>query len=235
MLPFPKCHPLSELAWLLQFNTGIDAMANTYIHRLAAWSKSYFHHQLLDAIPAYDSLLLHFNPLVSHATSLIYTSEAWLHKHIAIGLSHISTTEAELGIKIQIPVCYDAALGNDIALIAEHTHLSADVIVQLHTQGAYHVHMIGFLPGFAYMGVVDEKIVMPRKKQPVTVKAGAVGIAGRQTGIYPTASPGGWNIVGYTPLTMFDAKRKPACLLQPGQQVQFVPISLSDFKSLQTS
>jgi len=111
--------------------------------------------------------------------------------------------------------------------------LSIETIIQLHTAKTYRVYMLGFLPGFPYMGTVDNAIATPRKQTPrLTIEAGSVGIAGEQTGIYPFSSPGGWNIIGRTPLKMFDAVREQPSLLQPGDRVQFKSISLSAFEKM---
>ncbi|WP_197429028.1 5-oxoprolinase subunit PxpB [Phnomibacter ginsenosidimutans] len=225
-LPPPHISPLSETDWLLQFHTGLSVAANQQLHELASLFRQQYSRLLQDVVVAYDSLLLRFHQPQPDA-------DVWMHdglKQLADKLSTGATTTL-----IEIPVCYDQALRNDLAAMAQQINLSAAEIVQLHSAATYHIYMLGFLPGFAYMGSVDERIALPRKAAPVPVKAGAVGIAGMQTGIYPTASPGGWNIVGYTPLQMFDVHREPACVLQPGQQVRFVPVSLSDFKSLQAS
>lgn len=225
-LPPPHIARLSETDWLLQFHTGLSVAANQQLHALAALFRQQYGGLLQDVVVAYDSLLLRFQQPQLHAEALMNDCL----KQLADSSSAAATTNV-----IAIPVCYDPTLHNDLLAMAQQTNLRVEEIVELHSAATYHIYMLGFLPGFAYMGSVDERIALPRKAAPVPVKAGAVGIAGTQTGIYPTASPGGWNIVGYTPLQMFDAIREPACLLQPGQQVRFVPVSLSDFKSLQSS
>ncbi len=133
------------------------------------------------------------------------------------------------GETISVPVCYDLQLGNDLSIMSELHKLSPDEIISHHQSITYHVFMLGFLPGFAYMGEVDERIATPRKAKPVPTKAGAVGIAGRQTGIYPLNSPGGWHIVGYTPVKMFDAVKETPAFLQPGNLVKFESIGLEEY------
>lgn len=226
LLPPPHISPLSETDWLFQFHTGLSVAANRQLHALATMFRQQHGGLLQDVVVAYDSLLLRFQQPQLHAEALMNDCL----KQLADSSSAAATTNV-----IAIPVCYDPTLYNDLQAMAQQTSLPVEEIIALHSAATYHIYMLGFLPGFAYMGSVNEQIALPRKAAPVPVKAGAVGIAGTQTGIYPTASPGGWNIVGYTPLQMFDAHREPACLLQPGQQVRFVPVSLSDFKSLQAS
>lgn len=103
-------------------------------------------------------------------------------------------------------------------------------IIHLHASISYRVYLLGFLPGFTYLGETDEKLAMPRKMQPAWVNAGSIGIAGRQTGIYSLSSPGGWHIIGRTPLKLFDANREPLTLLKPGDSIKFVSISKDEFK-----
>jgi inhibitor of KinA len=131
-----------------------------------------------------------------------------------------------------IPVCYDPALGNDLGAMEGMLSISSKEIVQIHTADIYTVFMLGFLPGFPYMGEVDARIATPRKAKPLPTRAGAVGIAGRQTGIYPVNSPGGWHIVGYTPVKMFEAHQAPPALLQPGNLVKFESIPLAEYLDL---
>ena len=136
---------------------------------------------------------------------------------------------------IEIPICYDPSLAPDLFKLAEERKLAPEIVVHLHSGKPYRVYMIGFLPGFAYMGKVDERITMPRKNNPsIEVPAGSVGIAGEQTGIYPVNSPGGWNIIGQTPMRLFDARNNDPVLLKAGDEVQFVPITLQQFHDLKS-
>jgi inhibitor of KinA len=130
---------------------------------------------------------------------------------------------------VKIPVCYEDEFALDIRRVAGAKNISLEELIQIHTEKVYKVYLLGFLPGFAYMGETDEKIAVPRKPQPVSIAAGSVGIAGRQTGIYPLASPGGWQIIGRTPVKLFDADRSEPTLLQAGDNVQFYSINKKDF------
>ena len=132
--------------------------------------------------------------------------------------------------KIKIPVCYAEKYALDINEISKEKKLPVDEIIRLHTAKKYRVYMIGFLPGFAYMGEVDEQIAIPRKAQPRTkVEAGSVGIAGMQTGIYPLNSPGGWQIIGKTPVKLFNKEKDDPVLLQPGDEIEFYSITKDEF------
>lgn len=130
----------------------------------------------------------------------------------------------------EIPVCYHPSLAPDLEAVALLHNLSIEELIHIHTATTYRVYMNGFLPGFAYLGILDEKIATPRLSNPRThVPAGSVGIAGQQTGVYPVASPGGWNIIGRTPLALLLPEQEPPCLLVPGNFVQFKAIDLHHF------
>ncbi len=131
---------------------------------------------------------------------------------------------------VRIPVCYDERFGYDLDFISLAKQLAKDEIINLHVSRVYYVYMIGFLPGFSYMAAVDDKLVIARKPNPVPVIAGSVGIAGSQTGIYPLNSPGGWQIIGRTPLKkLFDEHADPPVLLKAGNRVQFYGITRQEF------
>jgi inhibitor of KinA len=174
---------------------------------------------ILDLIPAYASLTVIYSP------GMVIPIE----DIIAQATTNISITPRLL----KIPVCYDPSLGPDIEAMAVQKGLSVDLIIELHTQQLYTVYMLGFLPGFPYMGKVDERLATPRLKKPrLKVPAGSVGIAGSQTGIYSLTSPGGWNIIGQTPVRMFNPDKESPCFCSPGDQVQFVPVSLKEFHKM---
>jgi len=130
---------------------------------------------------------------------------------------------------MRVPVCYDDDFGFDLQAVCLQRDLGRDELISYHLSRTYRVYMLGFIPGFVYMGEVDPRIASPRKKKPAGVQQGSVGIAGAQTGIYPFESPGGWNIVGRTPLKLFDANADPAVLLQTGDTVEFFQISREEF------
>lgn len=159
----------------------------------------------------------------------------WVKKEIESQLQLVQPSADSAIETVEIPVCYDVALSNDIQNFQLTTGLDAAEIIKIHSKLKYHVYMLGFLPGFAYMGEVDVKIALPRKANPTKVKAGAVAIAGRQTGIYPLDSFGGWNVLGHTPVKMFDTKKQPPCYLKPGQEIKFFSISIKEFHQLKNA
>lgn len=186
---------------------------------------------LLQVLPAYDSLYVEFDStgILQNPSSWVTQVETWLHEYLATGPKDVQANTAD---HVRIPVCFDEVLGSDLTAIASFAGMDHEAIISLFTDTIYHVFMLGFLPGFPYMGTVNEKIAIPRKKQPVNVKGGAVGIAGQQTGIYPVNSPGGWNIVGHTPFKMFDKHSPGVTLLQPGQEVQFYGIDIHTYHQM---
>ncbi|GGA83049.1 hypothetical protein GCM10011511_02590 [Puia dinghuensis] len=132
----------------------------------------------------------------------------------------------------RIPVCYEGEYAPDLQWVAAQQGLTPKEVIDIHVASTYRVYMVGFLPGFPYLGTVDRRLQLPRKPQPVTVVAGGVGIAGMQTGIYPLTSPGGWQIIGRTPVKLFDVEADPPIRLQAGDNVQFYPVSAKAFRDM---
>jgi KipI family sensor histidine kinase inhibitor len=227
--PAPDFHvvPAGDTALLVEFPARMDAAVNARV--IALW------HDLRarripgvrDLVPAYAALAVYFDPLRTDVPSLAAVLER------AAGATNDVATPVDRPVH-QVPVCYGGDLGPDLDELAMDTGLSRDAIVAAHAAPTYRVFMLGFTPGFAYMGEVDPRIAAPRRSTPrVTVPAGSVGIAGRQTGIYPMASPGGWRLVGRTPLRPFLPGREPAFLFQAGDRVRFVPVGPERFRELE--
>jgi len=170
----------------------------------------------------YVSLLVDFDPLaMTHADAA-----ELVQRSLDCG-SHIVQTASRT---LEIPVCYGGEFGPDLDDVARHAQLSADEVVRLHAGASYEVCFLGFTAGFAYLGGLPEELATPRLATPRrAVAIGSVGIAGRQTGIYPAATPGGWRLIGRTPLTMFDPRNEPPTRLLPGDRVRFVAIERAEF------
>ncbi|HVC20690.1 MAG TPA: 5-oxoprolinase subunit PxpB [Vicinamibacterales bacterium] len=178
-----------------------------------------------DIVPTYCSVAVSFDPLRTDVTAL----GAALEEAAARPAPRGRRTPAP----IEIPVCYGGTFGPDLPEVARRAGCPEEEVVRLHTARVYRVYMLGFVPGFAYLGRVDDRIAVPRHATPrVRVPARSVGIAGFQTGIYPTETPGGWQLIGRTPLEPFDLGRAQPCLLQAGDAVRFVPISAGEFARL---
>ena len=180
----------------------------------------------LRAVPAYNSLTLIFNDLnfrFSHKIEILKE----LYKHV-------EKKEMRSRKIWEIPVCYDLSFGIDLHEISKKKNCTVEEIVQLHTNTIYTVYCIGFLPGFMYLGGLPELLTTPRRNTPrLKVPAGAVGIGGNQTGIYPQESPGGWNIIGNSPIKLFDPHQETPCQVNVGDKIKFVPISLPQYKLIE--
>ncbi|GAB3927575.1 5-oxoprolinase subunit PxpB [Mucilaginibacter myungsuensis] len=185
-------------------------------------------------VPAYASLSVFYDPLKVIESDLVGVDafERVQQYLSAIKIDNNTASGSKSDI-ITIPVCYGGDLGPDLNDVAMLHDLSTYEVIKLHTQAICTVYMIGFVPGFAYMGGMNKRLASPRKSTPrKAVPAGAVGIAGEQTGIYPLQTPGGWQLIGQTPLKMFDASRKQPSLLKAGDRVQFKSVSIEEFNQL---
>lgn len=179
---------------------------------------------LLDLVPAFNSLSLLLDPAhfdrIAPAADPLHTVRAWIDR--ALKLLESADNTAVQPVCMEIPVCYNHPDTPDLARVSELLGLSVLEIVRLHTATVYRVYMLGFLPGFPYLGILDERLHVPRLARPrMRVPAGSVAIAGKQTGIYPSESPGGWNLIGKTPVKLYDPALPQPALLRPGDLVRF--------------
>ena len=207
--------PCGDSCVSLQFAAGIDPIVNARCIALAAALEARAIRGVRDVVPTYNAVTVHFDPLAIDRARLKAEIE-----QLAATPSSASESEART---VDIPVVYGGTGGPDLAAVAKFAKCSEAEVVRLHTDVRYRVYMLGFLPGFAYMGSVPRQIAMPRLATPrMRVAAGSVGIAGEQTGIYPCDTPGGWRIIGRTSSTLFDAGRAEPSLLKAGDYVRFV-------------
>ena len=175
-----------------------------------------------DVVPTYRSTAIYFDPL--------RTDSAVLMASVEREAGRPALAPAATVAPVRIPVCYGGELGPDLAGVAAFAKADEEDVVRLHADGTYRVFMLGFVPGFAYLGTVDPRIAMPRHATPrVRVPCGSVGIAGIQTGVYPAETPGGWQLIGRTPLKPFDPFRDPPFLMKAGDSVQFYPIERHEY------
>ena len=176
----------------------------------------------LEAVPGFTTLLLIYDPAVTDAARLRAEFEAL----------HTATNAPTAPREWTIPVCYDETLAPDLADVAHRCGLTPEAVIDLHSGREYAVYLLGFSPGFPYLGDLPAALALPRRAEPrARVPAGAVAIATQYTAIYPQATPGGWHVIGRTPLALFDARRMPPALLRPGDTVRFTPISLAEYES----
>ncbi len=218
----PRLHPSGDSLLLVELDTRMDPAVNRRAVAMAEVLRTAALPGVRDVVPAYACVGVHVDPLRLDAPALERAvAEAW----------DLTPDDAETESPlVEIPVCYGGDYGPDLDEVAAFARCSAADVVRRHTQTTYRVYMLGFLPGFAYLGVVDPSIAMPRRDAPrPAVPAGSVAIAGPQTGVYPSVSPGGWRLIGRTPWRMFDSARARSALLAAGDRVRFVPITVDEW------
>lgn len=224
--------PLGDSAVTFDMGNTISEALNQKALAMQRWLLAHPFEGLKDCLVAYSSLTVLYNPAVIkkyyHPATSIFS---WVAATLQQAYEKTVQTKPVARELIKIPVCYEGDFGPDLATLAGLTQLTEQEVVAIHTGTIYNVYMIGFLPGFSYMGEVNERIAVPRKQTPTPVLAGSVGIAGSQTGIYPLNSPGGWQIVGRTPLRLFDPYEPEPVKLQAGDQVQFYAITKKEFEA----
>jgi len=181
---------------------------------------------VLDLIPTYRSILVNFDPLVAPASGIMDFVKNALK-------SYGGDSSSSGGVVVEIPVLYGGEMGPDMDFICEHTKLDREEVIRRHSSVEYLVYMLGFTPGFAYLGGMPQELATPRLSKPrAVIPAGSVGIAAAQTGIYPVESPGGWQLMGRTPLKIFDYQRKEPFLLSAGDYLKFVPVSAEEYAAI---
>lgn len=227
MAESPKIFPLGDNCVTIDFGNEISVELNTKAISLASHFQSDPFPGFVEAVPAYSSVAVFYNLIEVRQNFPEYESAFDAVADIArnaLAQPH-NTKDIERRL-VEIPVDFSDSAALDLDVVAEFAGLSSKEVIERFVARSYRVYTLGFLPGFAYMGEVDEIIAAPRKDSPRTnVPKGSVGIASRQTGIYPLESPGGWQIIGRTNAEMFSAERDPPCLLSPGDDVRFVQIS----------
>jgi inhibitor of KinA len=230
-----QIYSVSDQAVTLDFGGPISVATNDRVYMLMASLLKNKLEGVTDIIPAYSSITVVYDYMKVYeqqlkkedTQSISSLIKKWMEDNLT---EHVNDTGANKKEMI-IPVCYDKTVGLDIESVAQKHNLTIQEVIELHTAITYRVFMNGFLPGFAYMGIVDPSIQTPRHESPrPVVKAGSVGIAGVQTGIYPSDSPGGWQIIGKTPVPLIDENEN--ILLKPGSFVKFNAISLFEFEKL---
>lgn len=228
-------YSLSEQAVTIEFGREID---RNLLELITGFDKFLIQNPFpgfVTSVPAYTTLSVFFDPARVIQSDELPGRDCF--EKVSGYLSQLykkreSATFAP-GSTVAIPVCYDPELGPDIVEVAKIHNISVDTLIRLHSDAEYIVHMIGFMPGFAYLGGMDDLLTTTRKSIPRNaVPAGAVGIAGRQTGIYPLQTPGGWQIIGQTPVKLFDVNRAQPSLLKAGDRVIFRPVSRLEFNQL---
>lgn len=223
----PRFRPCGDCAVLVEYGEGIDLSVNRKVHAMARALRGRSVVGIQTVVPAYRTLAIVYDPLALPLKGLE---------------DRILALEAELGAEVlapprtvDIPVCYGGAFGPDLEFVAGHSGLAPEEVIRIHSRDPYPIYAVGFAPGFCYLGGLDPRLHTPRLPTPRTrVAAGSVGIAEAQTGVYPADSPGGWRLIGRTPLNLFNPLKSDPFLYQAGDQIRFVPVSPADYDRIRS-
>ncbi|TKR57169.1 5-oxoprolinase subunit PxpB [Allopusillimonas ginsengisoli] len=226
--------PQGDRCLILTFGDTIDVAIGRRC-TAAAWALRQADIEgITDIVPAFTTLAVHFQLPGADSRNGLSRLVDEIRQVLTDNLAEDST--ATHGRLVEIPVCYEAEYGPDLTDVAAHTGLSTDEVIRLHSEQPCYVFMLGFAPGAPYVGVHDIRLDIGRRATPRTrLPAGSVAIANRQTIIYPNASPGGWHIIGATPVTLFNPAGDPPTLLSPGDMLQFIPVSAKEFLAIKGS
>jgi len=217
--------PAGDKALVIEFGDSISPEVNKKVRNMFVTIEKSKLDEILEMVPTYRSLLVYYDPLKAKFYELCKKLREFEEK--------LSDVDLEPARVVEIPTIYGGEYGPDIEFVASYNNLSVDEIIEIHSSRNYLVYMLGFTPGFPYLGGMSEEIATPRLKNPRTkIPAGSVGIAGKQTGIYPIDSPGGWQLIGRTPVKLFDPFAEPPVLLNSGDYVRFVPVDEREYKSI---
>ena len=224
----PTISPVGDRAISIDFGQVIDPKINRHIRQTIERIKELQLDGSIELVPTYCALLVEYDAMLYSYSDICNIIEPTLEEGM-------TDTTNELVTVVEVPTVYGGEFGPDLSFVASHNHLSEDEVVSIHSGTDYLVYMLGFIPGFTYLGGMDPRIATPRLSSPRTlIPAGSVGIAGEQTGTYPSDSPGGWQIIGRTPVTMYDMSKAQAALLNAGDYVRYVPIDESEFHRIKS-
>ncbi|WP_251422900.1 5-oxoprolinase subunit PxpB [Veillonella agrestimuris] len=222
-MTYPIFYPVGDSAISAQFGNTISVETNKKIRTILQSFSTNPVLGIVELVPTYCALLIQYDPILHSYEDMC---------HIIKERSIIGDDMNSNGIVriVEIPTVYGGEYGPDLEFVASHSNLSIEEVIAIHSSTDYLVYMLGFIPGFTYLGGMDQRIATPRLSSPRThIAAGSVGIAGNQTGIYPSESPGGWQIIGRTPLVMYDGNKEDPTLVRAGDYVRYVPISEDGF------
>ena len=224
----PTISPVGDRAISIDFGQVIDPKINRHIRQTIERIKELQLEGIIELVPTYCALLVEYDAMLYSYSDICNIIEPTLEEGM-------TDTTNELVTVVEVPTVYGGEFGPDLSFVATHNHLSEDEVVSIHSGTDYLVYMLGFIPGFTYLGGMDSRIATPRLTSPRTlIPAGSVGIAGEQTGTYPSDSPGGWQIIGRTPVTMYDMSKAQVVLLNAGDYVRYVPIDESEFHRIKS-
>lgn len=224
----PTISPVGDCAISIDFGQVIDPKINRHIRQTIEQIQALQLDGIIELVPTYCALLVQYD-------AMLYSYADMCHIIEPIFSESVTDNDNEKVTVIEIPTVYGGEFGPDLGFVASHNNLSEEEVIAIHSGTDYLVYMLGFIPGFTYLGGMDLRIATPRLSSPRTlIPAGSVGIAGEQTGTYPSDSPGGWQIIGRTPVTMYDMSKEQAALLSAGDYVRYVPIDEAEYNRIKS-
>ncbi|MEC1012057.1 5-oxoprolinase subunit PxpB [Bacillus altitudinis] len=231
-------HPLGDAAIVIQAGTDISEDIHERVKQLFSCVEQHPFEGYVEAVQAFTNVTVFYEPYTVYQSAQLkqraISPYEWVKDYIE-NLLEDNWQEGNQAKRriIDIPVCYGGELGPDLEEVARINDLTPEEVVRIHTSGTYLVYMIGFAPGFPFLGGLSEKIAAPRRETPrMSIPKGSVGIAGKQTGVYPISTPGGWQLIGQTPLSLFQPNAERPSLLKAGEEVRFVQLSEKEFFSM---
>lgn len=227
-----KLFPLGDHGVIIELGNTISTITRQKIQIISSYLQDYPAEWMVEYIPAFTTVAIYYHPMkIERLTQGQKLPYHYVCEQLNSLLSSIGLDQTFESRMIEIPVCYGGEYGPDLQIVAEFNHITPEEVIEIHTSGDYIVYMIGFAPGFPYLGGMSERISAPRRKTPrLHIPARSVGIAGNQTGIYPLETPGGWQIIGRTPFFLFHPDEDPPTLLKAGDRIKFTSISCEEFK-----
>jgi inhibitor of KinA len=217
--------PLGDSGIVVKMGDCIDRKAHEKVMALSGYLEEHPFEGMIEIVPSFTTVAVFYDPIRLFNLGALFPYE-WVLAKLKEIVSQFSNGKLKEARVIEIPVCYGDEFGPDLVDVAKHNDLTTDEVIRIHSEADYLVYMIGFAPGFPYLGGMDKRIITPRRRSPrLTIPEGSVGIGGVQTGIYPIESPGGWQLIGKTPLSLFRSGEDSPSLLRAGDIVRFRPIT----------
>jgi inhibitor of KinA len=223
-----KLQPLGDNSVIIELGEDISRGIQQKVNKVSSFLDEQSFDWVVEYVPGFTTVAVFYDPLKIKTDTLPYEKVC---EELSSYLEKLDVEEGAEPRVVEIPVCYGGEFGPDLEEVAERNRLTPEEVIDIHSNGEYIVYMIGFAPGFPYIGGMDERIAAPRRKNPrLKIPAGSVGIAGKQTGVYPIETPGGWQLIGKTPRKLFLPEVDTPSLLQAGDQIKFVPIAEDEFQ-----
>ncbi len=223
-----KLQPLGDNSVIIELGEDISRDIQQKVNKVSSFFDEQSFDWVIEYVLGFTTVAVFYDPCKIKTDMLPYEQVC---AELSSYLEKLDVAQGAEPRVVEIPVCYGGEFGPDLEEVAERNELTPEEVIDIHSNGEYIVYMIGFAPGFPYIGGMDERIAAPRRKNPrLKIPAGSVGIAGKQTGVYPIETPGGWQLIGKTPRKLFLPEGETPCLLQAGDQIKFVPISEEEFQ-----